>query len=226
MLYDFANTAYTVMIVTFVYGVYFKTVVCQGRPWGDFLWGLNATVSLTLVALAAPVLGAMADHARGKKVFLVFFTLLCVVFSGALFFVRDGMIGRGMVLFILANMGFQGALVFYNAFLPELASEKRMNLISGLGWGVGYVGAIVIVLLSGPFLKGGFAQDNLLNVRLTFVMQAAFYLVFSVPVFLWLRDRSLGAARLRPIRPGVRPLSCALGPPFTTCGATGSCSSS
>jgi len=198
MLYDFANTAYTVMIVTFVYGVYFKAIVCRGQPWGDFLWGLNATLSLVLVAAAAPVLGAMADHARGKKFFLFIFTLVCVVFSALLFFVQAGMVLHGMLLFIAANIGFQGALVFYNSFLPELAPEDKVNLISGLGWGVGYVGAIIVVLLSGPFLSGGFAEENLINVRLTFILQSLFYLIFSVPVFVWLKDRGLGSERLRP----------------------------
>ena len=214
MLYDFANTAYTVMIVTFVYGIYFKNVVCQGRPWGDFLWGLNATISLTLVALSAPILGAMADHARGKKFFLMAFSLLCIVFSGALFFVKEGMIATGMFLFIVANIGFQGSLVFYNAFLPELASESRMNLISGLGWGVGYVGAIIIVAISGPFLRGGFAEENLFNVRLTFVLQAVFYLVFSIPIFIWLKDRGLGPARLKPDRELIRAAFVRLGVTF------------
>lgn len=196
MVYDFANTAFTVMIVTFVYGVYFKKIVCQGQVWGDFLWGLNATISLTAVALTAPILGAMADHTRGKKSFLIFFTLVCVTFSSLLFFVQAGMVLAGMLLFIIANIGFQGALVFYNAFLPELAPEERLNTISGLGWGLGYVGAILVVLLSAPLLKGGFAPENLVNVRLTFILQALFYLVFSVPFFLWLKDRGLGQAAL------------------------------
>lgn len=214
MLYDFANTAYTVMIVTFVYGVYFKKVVCQGQPWGDFLWGVSATISLTIVALTAPILGAMADHARGKKFFLILFTLVCVFFSGLLYWVEAGMVAVGMALFILANIGFQGSLVFYNAFLPELADEDRVNLISGLGWGVGYVGAIIIIIISGPFLKGGFAPENLLNIRLTFVMQALFYLVFSIPVFLWLKDRGLGPARLRPDAAMVRAAFARLGDTF------------
>ena len=106
------------------------------------------------------------------------------------------MVLSGMLLFIIANIGFQSTLVFYNAFLPELAPEERLNTISGLGWGAGYVGAILVVLFSGPLLKGGFTPENLVNVRLTFILQALFYLVFSVPLFLWLRDRGLGQAAL------------------------------
>ncbi len=214
MLYDFANTAFTVMIVTFVYGVYFKKIVCGGEQWGDFLWGLNATISLTIVALLAPVLGAMADHARGKKFFLIFFSLICVVFSSLLYFVEAGMIVTGMFLFILSNIGFQASLVFYNAFLPELASEERLNLVSGLGWGVGYVGAIIIIIISGPFLQGGFAPENLAGVRLTFVLQAVFYLIFSLPIFFWLKDRGLGPARLRPDPELVRAAFRRLGSTF------------
>ena len=213
-LYDFANTAYTVMIVTFVYGVYFKKIVCQGQPWGDFLWGLNATTSLSIVAVTAPVLGAMADHARGKKFFLIFFTLVCVCFSSLLFFVQAEMVLAGMLLFILANIGFQGALAFYNGFLPELVPEERINSVSGLGWAIGYAGAIVVIVLSQPFLKGGFDPENLVNVRLTFVLQAVFFLVFSLPIFIWIKDRGLGEGRLSPDRELVRAAFTRLGQTF------------
>lgn len=190
MLYDFANTSFTVMIVTFVYSVYFRDVVGKGLGnKADLLWGLNGSISMAVVAILSPVLGAIADHSGAKKKFLVFFALLCIVFGGLLSFVKEGMILEGMILFIIANIGFQGGNVFYNAFLPEITTQERYGRISGYGWALGYLGAIVIILVCKPLLSGGFEESNLPNVRLTFLLSAVFYLIFSLPIFFCLKER-------------------------------------
>ncbi|HCX90581.1 MAG: MFS transporter [Deltaproteobacteria bacterium CG12_big_fil_rev_8_21_14_0_65_43_10] len=190
MLYDFANTSFTVMIVTFVYSVYFRDIVGKGlENKADFLWGLNGSISMVVVALLSPVLGAIADQAQAKKKFLVFFALLCIVFGGMLFFVKEGMILEGTIFFIIANIGFEGGNVFYNAFLPEITTQEKFGRISGYGWALGYLGAIVTIFICKPFLSGGFEEWNLPNVRLTFLLSAVFYLVFSLPIFFFLKER-------------------------------------
>ncbi|MBU0515217.1 MAG: MFS transporter [Proteobacteria bacterium] len=207
MVYDFGNTAYSTMIVTFVFSVYFRFVICDGLDGGaDLLWGLMGSVSLVISAGMAPYLGAVADYGGRKKWFLVRFTLLCVVFSGALFLIRPAgflcgpftgclfyvttlMIVPAVILFLLANVGFQSALVFYNAFLPELAPASKQGRVSGYGWAVGYLGSVIVMGLSFPLVVGGLSPANLSNLRLVFLLQAGFYLVFAVPLFIWLKER-------------------------------------
>ena len=142
---------------------------------------------MVVAGVMSPILGAVADHGGLKKRFLLIFTVICIVFSAALFFVGPGRIVFGMVMFLIANIAFQGAMVFYNAFLPELGPPDRMGRISGYGWGLGYIGSIVIMALCIPLLAGGF--KNMVNIRLTFVIQAAFYLAFAWPLFVWLPER-------------------------------------
>ncbi|HIC90518.1 MAG TPA: MFS transporter [Syntrophaceae bacterium] len=190
MLYDFANTAYTVIIVTFVYSVYFKNIVCEGLGnRGDLLWGISCALSMLVAATLSPLLGAIADHSHSKKGFLIWFSLLCIISSGLLSLVQKGMVFLGMFLFILANVGFQGGVVFYNAFLPELVPPDKMGRISGYGWAFGYLGAIFIIFISTPFLIDGWIPENLANIRFTFLLQAAFFAIFSLPAFIGLNQK-------------------------------------
>src|SRR5712691_1682750 len=103
LLYDFANNSFSVMIITFVYPVYFKGVVCAGLGnLGDLLWGVNGAVSLVIVALLSPVLGAAADLSGKKKTFLMTSALLCIVLTAQLAWIESGMVFRGMSIFICA----------------------------------------------------------------------------------------------------------------------------
>ncbi|MFQ5912570.1 MAG: MFS transporter [Nitrospinota bacterium] len=195
--YDFANSAYPTVIVTVAYSVYFKTVVAGGAAGGagDFFWGFAIFLSMITVAAAAPFLGSLADVSGTKKKFLGFFAALCVLFTGLLFFVGRGDILTGVLLFVVANIGFEGSLVFYNAFVPEIAVERDYGKVSGYGWAFGYVGGLLCLLWVFPLIKGGFAPENLSNFRTAFVRVAIFYALFSIPTFLWLRERAADARR-------------------------------
>jgi UMF1 family MFS transporter len=183
LLYDFANNSFSVMIVTFVYPVYFKSVVCAGLGnLGDLLWGVNGSVSLVIVALLSPVLGAAADLSGKRKKFLVISALLCIVLTAQLAWVGSGMVFWGMAVFIGANIAYQTGQVFYNAFLPDLAPPEEVGRLSGYGWAAAYLGGIAMLLLSIPFLKGGAPE----NARLVFLLTALFYLLFALPAFLLL----------------------------------------
>ena len=173
------------MIVTFVYPVYFKSVVCAGLGnLGDLLWGINGSVSLVVVALLSPILGAVADLSGRRKMFLVISALVCIFLTAQLAWVGSGMVFWGMAIFICANIAYQTGQVFYNAFLPDLASPQEMGRLSGYGWASAYVGGIAMLLLSIPFLQKGDPE----NARLVFILTALFYLLFSVPAFLLLRS--------------------------------------
>jgi UMF1 family MFS transporter len=188
-LFDFANTSFSVLIVAVGYSLYFKDVVVGGAGRGDFFWGLIVSISMLLTALIAPVLGAASDYAHSRKVYLLGFTLVSVICTALLYFVGPGMIALGAILFIVANVGFEGGIVFYNAFLPLLTSKDRFGRISGYGFAMGYVGSLVSLLIAMPLYANGFAGDNLHNVRLSFLIAAGMFLVFSMPLFFFLRDR-------------------------------------
>jgi UMF1 family MFS transporter len=193
LLYDFANNSFSVMIVTFVYPVYFKSVVSAGLGnLGDLLWGLNGSLSLIVVAFLSPVLGAAADVSGRKKAFLVASGLSCIFLTAQLAWVGAGMVFWGMVIFIGANIVYQTGQVFYNAFLPDLASPEEVGRLSGYGWASAYLGGIAVLLLSMPFLRSG-APDE---IRWVFILTALFYLLFSLPAFLFLPSAPASARDL------------------------------
>ncbi len=189
LLFDFANTSFSVIMVTFVFPRYFKNVICNGEASGDALWGFSISLSMLLVALISPVLGAAADYSGKRKRFLFVFTLISVVATALLSFSGQGMALTAIALFILANIGFEGGLVFYDAYLKELATDKSVGRVSGYGFAMGYLGALAILLLTKPLLSKGIVLSNAPNVQLSFLAAAVFFALFSVPIFLALRDQ-------------------------------------
>lgn len=187
-LFDLANTSFSVMIVAVGYSLYFKEVVAGGSGTGDLLWGISVSVSMFLTALIAPVLGAASDFASRRKRFLFGFTIVSILSTLLLSFVGPGDIALGMFLFIMANVGFEGGIVFYDAFLPSLTTERSYGRVSGYGFAMGYVGSLIMLLIAMPLYENGFAAENLPNVRLSFMIAAGMFLVFSAPLFLFLRD--------------------------------------
>jgi UMF1 family MFS transporter len=179
--FDFANTSYAIIVATFLYAVYFKKVVAQGESIGDLYWSLATSISMIITAIISPVLGAIADYSAGKKRFLLFFTLLCIFSTASLYFVNQGNILSGILLFVLANIGFEAGLVFYDAFLPEITEPKNYGRVSGYGFAAGYFGSIASLSLVFPFIN-----DD--KIRETFIVSAIFFLIFSLPLFLILKD--------------------------------------
>ncbi len=188
-LFDFANTSFSVLIVAVGYSLYFKEIVVGGTGRGDFFWGLAVSLSMLITALIAPVLGAACDFAQRRKLFLLGFTLVSILCTALLYFIEPGMIAAGMILFIVANVGFEGGIVFYNAFLPSLTSKRSYGRVSGYGFAMGYVGSLVSLIIAMPLYADGFEPENLANVRASFVIAAGMFLAFSAPLFMFLHDR-------------------------------------
>ena len=172
------------------FAVYFTEVVAGGGPGGAFLWSLAITVSMLLIGFASPLLGAIADHAANKKTWVLGFTLLCVIPTAGLFFVGPGDVALGITLFVLANIGFVGGNGVYYSFLSELSDEHNVGRLSGYGFALGYLGGTLTLLICLPLLSGGLGPENLIRYRASFLVTAAFFAVFSVPFFLWLRERA------------------------------------
>ncbi len=180
-LFDFANTSFSIVVVTFLYAVYFKKVVAEGQPIGDLYWSLGTSIAMIITAIISPILGAIADYSAGKKRFLLFFTLLCVAATSSLFFVGSGNVFMGVVIFILANVGFEAGLVFYDAFLPEITEPKNYGRVSGYGFAMGYLGSLATLAIIFPFIQAEMIKESL-------PVAALFFLIFSLPLFIYLKD--------------------------------------
>lgn len=192
-LYDFGNSAYAAVVLLAVYSAYFQGTVVGGAE-GSRLWGLSVGIAMLVVAVTSPILGAIADFSASKKRLLAFYTIMTVVFTAGLFFATPGQVAIGMGFFILAEIGYRSAQVFYDALLPEIAAPEEMGRISGNGWAVGTAGGIVCLLIALPLIvlqqQGVLPMSGDLVVRITLVITAVFFALSAIPLFLWLPERA------------------------------------
>ena len=187
-LFDFANTSFSIIVVTFLYAVYFKKTVVSSESIGDLYWSISTSIAMLITAFIAPVLGAIADYSTGKKRFLLFFTLLCILGTASLYFIGPGQIFWGVFIFVLANIGFEAGLVFYDAFLPELTAPKNYGRVSGYGFGMGYLGSLATLAIVYPFIQASMIKE-------TFPVAALFFLIFSLPLFFLLKEKRAVVAK-------------------------------
>lgn len=206
-LYDWANSSYAAIISTFVFPAYFARQVAENETIGTMQWGNTVGIAGLIVALSAPLLGAIADQGGRRKPWIGAFTLLCVVATAALWWVRPQTdVLSAMLLVGLATLGAEFAFVFYNAMLPSLTHVGRLGRWSGWAWGLGYAGGIVSLLLAlFGFVREGAWFDlpraEFEHIRATFVLVAAWYGFFAVPLFLFTVDEP---ARHKGLRRAVR----------------------
>lgn len=145
-------------------------------------------ISMLLASLCAPVFGAIADTSRSKNKFLIFLSLACIFFCSLLYFIKEGMVIQAMILFIISNFFYQTSMMFYNSFLPQLSTKNDAGIVSGFGFSMGYLGGFLTLILIFNFIKGGIEAQNINNLRFTFLIASIFFLVFSIPSFIFLKD--------------------------------------
>lgn len=197
-VYDFASNAFNTLVITFIFSRYFQSVVAPDEVTGGVWWTRAVNISAIIVALCMPVMGAVADFSGRKKQFLAWTTAGAILLCGALYFIQPGMMLAAVIVFIAANVLFEAAAVFYNGFLPELTSPARMGRISGFGWATGYAGGLLCLILALGLVRLWLPDTDDVNVRATNVLAAAWYLVFAIPLFLFVRERQRRrSARLR-----------------------------
>ena len=216
-MYDWANSSFSAIISTFVFPAYFIRQVAENETVGTTLWGNTVGIAGLVIAITAPVLGAIADQGKRRKPWLGVFTLLCVLASGALWWVQpQSEVWSSMLLAGLAIVGAETAFVFYNSMLPSLAHSNRIGRWSGWAWGLGYAGGIMSLLLAlFGFVRDGAWFDlpraDFEHVRATFILVMVWYALFSVPLFLFTPDESTKQIGLqRAIRKGLTQLSASL----------------
>ncbi len=193
-LYDFANSPFTTLVVTFVYATYFTQVIAPDPITGTALWSRAVTITALVVAVCSPVLGALADRGGYRKLFVLIFTLVCVLATAGLYSVLPGQIAAALILVVIANIAYEFGVVFYNAFLPDLVPAERVGRISGYGWGLGYMGgllalALALVALIQPETPWfGFGTEAGENIRATNLLVAVWFVVFTLPFLFWVHE--------------------------------------
>ena len=200
-LYDFANSAYTTLIVTFIYAVFFTQEIAEDAVTGTAQWANAVAVTGIIVALSSPVLGALADGSGRRKAFLAASTVVCVAAVGLMYFAESGQVLLALSLFVVSNVAFELSGVFYNSYLPEVAPRGRIGRVSGYGWALGYLGGFLAMVLAlvaliqpeNPWF--GIPTDRLQNVRAATVLVALWFGLFSIPMFFWVHDPRGGTRR-------------------------------
>ena len=196
-LFDWANSSFPTVIITFVFAQYVTKKVAPDEIAGTEAWGLMISLSALGIAILAPILGAIADHSGRRKPWIFVFTLICLVMGSGLWWVKPEAqyLSLALILVAVSNAAFEFGQVFYNAMLPDLAPRRLLGRVSGWAWACGYAGGIAclaICLLAfalpeQPIL--GLDTESYEQVRITGPFVALWYLVFALPMFLLTPDR-------------------------------------
>lgn len=203
-MYDFANSSFTTLVVTFVYSVFFAKTMAADEIQGTALWTQGVSITAIVVALLSPIMGALADRGGYRKAFMLLFTVVCIVGTVMLYFQLpyEETVGRGiaphtmhaLLWFVIANIAFEMGCVFYNAFLPDIAPPSKIGRISGYGWALGYMGGLLclfaafvgLVFPETPLF--GISKDAGQHIRSTNLLVAGWFALFSIPTFLILKE--------------------------------------
>jgi UMF1 family MFS transporter len=216
-LFDWANSSFHTVIVTFVFAPYFTQAVAETEIQGSALWAWAIAASALIVAILGPPCGAMADVSGRRKPWIFGLTVICVVCCYLLWFVRPTTedVVLALLLFAIANVAFEFATVFYNAMLPDISSPQRIGRLSGWAWGLGYAGGLVcltIVLVAfvqadNPLFGLDKSDEELEHVRVAGPVSAIWYAVFAIPLFLFTPDRrSTGISPIQAVYKGLATL--------------------
>ncbi len=194
--YDWANSAFPTVVITFVFAAYYTTAIAATPEEGTAEWGLAIALSGLAVALLAPILGAVADQGGRRKPWIGVFTVLAVASGAALWTVEPdpSFAVLALILVALGNAAFEFGQVFYNAMLPDVAPSARLGRVSGWAWGLGYAGGLVclalcLVLFVQPETpRFGLDREAAEQVRIIGPFVALWFAVFAVPLFLFTPD--------------------------------------
>lgn len=191
-MFDFANSGYTTVVITAIYGAYFVAGIAGGATWATLAWTAALAFSNLLVLLSAPVLGAWADVHAGKKRLAALTTIGCVLTTAALGWVGPGSVLLALALLVLSNAFFSTGGNLVAAFLPELARPQRLGTLSGWGWGLGYVGGLLCLALCLAYITWAQARGHTASefVPVTLLITAGLFALTALPFFILVRERA------------------------------------
>ena len=194
-LYDFANSAFTTVIITFIFSTYFAKQIAPNPVLGQSYWGWAIGITGILVALIGPLLGSFADKKNCTGLFIKLFTIICIILTSFLWFSKpsEKYLLYTLIIVGLANFFYELSLIFYNSILKKISSSKNLGKSSGFGFALGYIGGILILIvcikifIDNDTLPFGLTKENSENIRATSIVVALWYLIFSIPFLFSLK---------------------------------------
>ena len=195
IIYDLANTIFSMNVVT----RYFAAWLVIDLALDDYYYSLSYSLSMLIVALTMPVVGAISDRYRRRMPLLISYTLVCVIFTALIGVAGQAISDKAvkitwaLIFFVIANYSYQGGLVFYNALLPDISSERSMGRVSGYGVAFGYIGSIIGLILVTPFVEGKIWGKEISFISAggtvaSFIPTAILFLIFALPTFIFVKD--------------------------------------
>ena len=205
-IYDFANQPYPTIIITFVYSAFFTGNLASSYSNPDSLWLFAISICAIIVALLSPLMGAIADRSGYRKVYLISCTWVCILSCIFLYFPTEGQVFLALFLVIISNSAFEMGQVFCNSYLPDIAPKEKIGRISVYGWSFGYLGGLIGLVLClvvfhfpeqpvNPFTGNTLNKDTFEHVRAMPIFISIWFAVFSLPTFIFLKDRKVDRSK-------------------------------
>ncbi len=196
-LYDFANSAFTTIIITFIFSTYFAKQIAPNPVLGQSYWGWAIGTTGILVAIIGPILGSYADKKNFTEFFIKLFTIICISLTTLLWFSKpsEKYLLFTLIIVALANFFYELSLIFYNSILKRISKTSDLGKSSGFSFALGYIGGILILIIcikifiDNDVLPFGLSKENSENIRATSIVVAAWYLIFSIPFLFSLKKK-------------------------------------
>lgn len=190
-MFDFANSSYTTVVITAIFGAFFvEHIVPKESTLRDSYWTYAIGASTILTLLLSPLVGAICDLSGRKKRYLAYTTIICAISTCLLYFVDYGDIWLAVALITISNSAFMLSETFCGSFLPELATKDNMGLISGVGWGLGYFGGLASLALVFFTLEDTKDLELISRHQLAMVLTGVFFMIAALPTLLFVKNRS------------------------------------
>lgn len=189
-LYDFANTMYSIIILS----LYFKRWVVEDLGRDGLYYDVAFSASMLLSGLIMPALGAISDHSQKKKMFLLLFTFCCCTLIGIIPLIPSSLFLLVIIMFGISNFFYEGGMVFYNSLLYSISDGRQARLVSGFGVALGYVGSIFAMIIVLPWVKGEIFGLNIPSIEGSgkpgsFLPTAILFMFFALPTFIWVKEK-------------------------------------
>ena len=196
-LYDFANSAFTTIIITFIFSTYFAKQIAPNPVLGQSYWGWAIGTTGILVAIIGPILGSYADKKNFIEFFIKLFTIICISLTTLLWFSKpsEKYLLFTLIIVALANFFYELSLIFYNSILKRISKVSDLGKSSGFSFALCYIGGILILIIcikifiDNDVLPFGLSKENSENIRATSIVVAIWYLIFSIPFLFSLKKK-------------------------------------
>ena len=196
-LYDFANSSFTTIIITFIFATYFATQIAPNPVLGQSYWGWAIGITGLFVAILGPFIGSFADKKNKTIFFLRSFSILCVLFTGLLWFAKPSQdyLFYALVIVGISNFFYELSMIFYNSLLKDITKSKNLGKTSGLGFALGYLGGIAILILSiklfidNDNIPFGLSEKDSQNVRATVILVSVWFSIFAFPFLFFAEEK-------------------------------------